>query len=166
MTNPRRRRAETGEPPAFTLTILLQHVGKLLEDQMRVGFERIGLHPAQGHVLHLLEWGEGVSQRELTVAMRIAAPTVSGILKRMEAAGLIQRRSDADDVRIARVFLTRKGRAMGQAARAAVEEVEQVLIADLSRNRQRTVHALLRQLRDNLGGAPPGPEPPVREVVS
>lgn len=157
------RRVSTG--PAFTLTVLLQHTGKLVEDHLRRGFDAIGLHPAQGQVLQLLEWGDGVSQRALTSMMKIAAPTVSGILKRMDAAGLIERRIDIDDERVTRVHLTRKGRKKSAAARAVVAQVEKDLIAGLSRSQLRSGHRILRTLRDNLGGSPPGPEPSVTSIT-
>jgi len=90
---------------------------------------------------------------------------VSGILKRMEAAGLVQRRVDAQDERIARVFLTRKGRRKAAAARAAVDRVEETLIAGLTRPQLRAGHRLLRRLRDNLGGEPPASEPTVDSII-
>lgn len=151
--------------PAFTLALLLRHAGKLLDDQLRRSFDDLGLHPAQGQVLHLLEWGDGVSQGALARQMNVAAPTVSGILTRMEAEGLVERRPGADDVRVTHVFLTRKGRRKGQAARAAVDRVEQVLIEGLSRAQLRGGHRLLRRLRDNLGGEAPGTEPGVDTIV-
>jgi DNA-binding MarR family transcriptional regulator len=161
----RRARSDDEAGPAFTLALLLQHTGKLLEDHLRRGFDALGLHPAQGHVLHLLEWGDGKSQRSLTRMMKVAAPTVSGILTRMEADGLVERRGDADDDRVTRVFLTRKGRNKGAAARAAVDRVERALVAGLSRTQLRSGHTLLRRLRDNLGGEPPGAEPTVEAIL-
>lgn len=147
------------------MTILLQHTGKLLEDHLRIGFDGIGLHPSQGQVLHLLERGDGVSQGFLTSMMNVAPPTLSGILKRMEAAGLVDRQLDADDERVTRVFLTRKGRRKGAAARGVVDEIEEVLTSELTRAQLRSGHRLLRKLRDNLGGAPPGSEPPVESIL-
>jgi DNA-binding MarR family transcriptional regulator len=162
----KRARPDDGaSAPAFTLAILLQHTGRLLEDRLRRGFDDLGLHAAQGQVLHLLEWGDGVSQRELTRMMNVAAPTVSGILTRMEVKGLVERRIDAADERVTRVFLTRKGRGKGEAARASVQRVEQALIAGLSRAQLRSAHRLLRRLRENLGGEPPGAEPTVTQIL-
>lgn len=97
--------------------------------------------------------------------MKVSAPTISGIVKRMEADGLIERWSDAADERVSRIRLSRKGRAKARAARAIVDEVEDALIAGLTRSELRKAHQLLRQLRNNLDGNPPGPEPPVDEIV-
>ena len=106
-----------------------------------------------------------MSQRILTRKMRIAAPTVSGVLNRMEAAGLIERRTDPGDQRITCVFLTRAGRARGRAARQVIDQVERQLIADLSDTQLRNAHSILRKLRNNLGGRPPGHELPVSQII-
>lgn len=167
---PTESKSGSGQPraaelSAFTLTILMQHAGKLLDDHLRLAFKRIGLHPSQGHILHLLGRREGFSQSELTAMMKVAAPTVSGILNRMDAAGLIERRADSDDERVARVYLTRRGRRKVDAVRRVVDEAEHILIDGLTRAQLRSVHTILRKLRDNLGGGPPGPEPPVTSII-
>jgi DNA-binding MarR family transcriptional regulator len=151
--------------PGFPLAILLQHTGKLLDDQVRQQLDELGVHPGQGHVLRLLAARDGVTQAELTRLMRLAAPTVSGILGRMEAAGLVVRRPDPRDERLTRVRLTPSGRAVSRAVHAAVGQVEHRLTAGLSRAQQRAAHRLLRRLRDNLGGHRPDDEPPVSRVV-
>ena len=147
------------------MAVLMQHAGKLLDDQLRVGFERIGLHPSQGRVLHLLERTGGLEQREIASMIMVSAPTVSGIIKRMDAEGLIERRSDTSDERVTRVSLTRKGRQKSKVVRTVVNEVERTLVAGLSRSQLRTAHRLLRLFRNNLGGGPPGPEPSVEAII-
>lgn len=153
------------KPETFTLAVLMQHAGKLLEDRLRAGFDGIGLHLSQGRVLHLLGRRGSFEQQELAVMMRVSAPTVSGILKRMEAEGLVKRSPDAHDDRVTCVSLTRKGHQKGRAAEAVVNEVEQTLIAGLSQSQLRSAHSLLRQLRNNLGGEPPGHEPAVQKII-
>ena len=153
------------EPKSFPLAILMYHTGKLLEDRLRTGFEGIGLHPSQGRVLHQLEREDGLEQRELASRMKVSAPTMSGILKRMEAKGLVERRSHPSDERVMCVFLTRTGRRKGKVARAVVAEVEQLLVSDLSRAQLRAAHSLLRHFRDQLGGVPPGPEPSIQSII-
>ena len=75
--------------------------------------------------------------------MKVSAPTISGIVKRMKADGLIERWSDAADERVSRIRLSRKGRAKAPAARAIVDEVEDALIAGLTRSELRKAHQLL-----------------------
>lgn len=149
----------------YPLAILLRHAGKLLEDRIRTSLDRIGLHPSQGQMLRLLCVEDGVRQRDLIDRMRISAPTGSGILTRMEHAGLIKRRTDPADERVTRIHLSAKGRQMGKRAEKAIAEVEQTITAGLSREKLREAHVLLRALRDNLGGQPPGQEPPVEEIL-
>ncbi len=156
---------QESSPESFTLTVLLQHAGKLLDDQLRAGFESFGLYPSQGRVLHVLGNRDGYEQQELASAMKVSAPTVSGILKRMEAEGLIARYPDPNDERVSRVSLTRKGRQKCRLVGRVVKEVERTLVAGFSRAQLRAAHSSLRQLRNNLGGGPPGPEPSVEAVI-
>jgi DNA-binding MarR family transcriptional regulator len=140
------------------LAVLLQHVGKLLDDRMRKAFESIGLHAAQAHVLRVLASREGVNQRDLADQMMIAPPTMSGILSRMAKAGFVERRDDPEDERAVRVYLTRSGRNMCGKAKTAIATVEAELIEGFSATQLRSMHLLLRELRGNLGGYPPDPE--------
>ncbi len=140
------------------LAVLLQHVGKLLDDRMRKAFKRIGLHSAQAHVLHVLASREGVNQRDLADQMMIAPPTMSGILSRMVKAEFVERRDDPEDERAVCVYLTRTGRSMCGKAEIAIATVEAELIEGFSATQLRSTHHLLRELRGNLGGYPPVPE--------
>ena len=150
---------------AFTLAVLMQHAGKLLDDGLRIGFERFGLHPSQGRVLHLLERKGRVEQRALAETMNVSAPTMSGILKRMEAEELIERGPDPDDEPLTRVSMTSLGRRKCKVVREVVHEVEDRLVAGLNKEQLRSAHSLLRLLRANLGGEAPGPEPSVEEII-
>lgn len=149
----------------FPLAVLMRHVGKLLDDRLRERLGELNFPPAQGRLLRLLDRHDGLSQAALMGMMRVSAPTVSGVIDRLVAAGLVSRRADADDQRLVRVYLTDRGRGRARAARQAFEQVERDLTAGLSASRLRSAHALLRTLRTNLGGAAPGQEPPVSRIV-
>ncbi|RMF88660.1 MAG: MarR family transcriptional regulator [Planctomycetota bacterium] len=149
---------KTDGPPPRPLCILLQHVGKLLDDRMREALRPLAIHPSQAHVLRVLAVCEGVQQHELARRMMITPPTMSGILDRLAKAGLIRREPDPADERAVRVFLLPAGKRMRKKVEQVVNEVESQLIAGLSDDRIQEAHRLLRILRNNLGGHPPGPE--------
>ncbi len=65
---------------------------------------------AQAGVLFVLGRPEGVLAGEVARSLGIGPPAATGLLDRMEKAGLVERRADADDGRAARLFLTEKGR--------------------------------------------------------
>jgi DNA-binding MarR family transcriptional regulator len=68
--------------------------------------------PEQWMVLIRLWEKDAVSQSELSDATLRDAPTMSRILRGMEARGIVQRRRSAEDARVQIVQLTRRGRAL------------------------------------------------------
>jgi DNA-binding MarR family transcriptional regulator len=82
-------------------------------------------------ILSALEVNDGVSQRLLSDACRIDAPTITRVLDRLEAQGFVKRQRDAADRRVVRVNLTGKGRLqhlhLARAAQALENELAGVL---------------------------------------
>ena len=75
-------------------------------------FAEIGVHPSQAGCLHALAHHDGLSQSDLADVLHVSRPTVTSLLQRLEASGLIERRTDEIDSRVTRVYLTDAGRAM------------------------------------------------------
>src|SRR5579862_7063018 len=78
--------------------------------------EPMGLtHPQ--YLVMLALWGRSpLAVKELIEMLQLDGPTLSPMLKRLEAAGLVTRTRDPDDERQLRVDLTEKGRALRQQA--------------------------------------------------
>lgn len=74
--------------------------------------EAVGLTYPQYLVLLLLWEQDGASVQELGEALQLDSGTLSPLLKRMEAAGLIRRSRTADDERRVSVELTDDGAAL------------------------------------------------------
>jgi DNA-binding MarR family transcriptional regulator len=66
--------------------------------------------PAQAGLLFVLGRQDGVSMGEAGAALDLGPGGISGLVDRMVAANLVERRTDPDDARAWRVFLTAKGR--------------------------------------------------------
>lgn len=81
-----------------------------------------GVTPAQIGLLFVLDKEDGVLIGEAGAALDLGPAGISGLVDRMVAARLIERRADAADGRAWRIHLTAKGRAMR--ARAKVETAE------------------------------------------
>jgi len=63
---------------------------------------------AQWAVLVQLQRHEGVSQSELALALDLAPISLARLIDKLTAAGLVERRDDASDRRIHRLYLTPK----------------------------------------------------------
>ncbi len=85
----------------------------------------IGLSVPQCDVLTTLTEAEGISQQELAKRLYVTKGNISGLLDRLENAGLVERRSTAADRRQYAIYLTAPGREAAQKAIA----VQHALIA-------------------------------------
>jgi DNA-binding MarR family transcriptional regulator len=63
----------------------------------------------QGRLLAILLENDGITQRDLQDMVSVRSGSLSEVLGKLEAAGLIERRPSAEDRRMARVFLTEPG---------------------------------------------------------
>ena len=70
---------------------------------------RVDLSPAQWHVLHLIEPDEPLPMGRLAETLSCDASNVTGLVDRLEARGLVQRRPSVDDRRVKVLQLTREG---------------------------------------------------------
>ena len=77
------------------------HVGELLAEH--------GLHVGQEMVLVELWHDNGLRGGDLAERLGVEHPTITKMLRRLEACGLVERRADPEDARSLRVYLTESG---------------------------------------------------------
>ena len=91
-----------------------------LETRMRTavseGLRQIGLSAPQCDVLTTLTEKEGVNQQELAGRLYVTKGNISGLLDRLEGAGLVERRSTVADRRQYEIYLTSAGRKAAERA--------------------------------------------------
>ena len=83
-------------------------------------------------ILSALERSDGLSQKGLSEACGIDAPTITRVLDRLETQGFVRRRRDAEDRRVVRVSLTGNGRLQHLHLARAAQSLEHELGAALS----------------------------------
>jgi Transcriptional regulators len=72
--------------------------------------QETGLTPGQPKILDYLSTHDGSTQKNIAYACQIDPATVTGILRRMEEKGLIERKFKDGNRRSVHVFLTETGR--------------------------------------------------------
>ncbi len=133
-----------------TMDILLANICHLHYIRAHQLLEAIGLYRGQPPVLRAL-WGqEGLSQTALAARLRISPATITKMLQRMEKAGFIQRKPDAEDQRITRVFLTEAGRAIQTEVETVWETMEAETYAGFALEERGLLRRFLLQMRENL----------------
>ena len=132
---------------------LIGSCGHLAKQYMVICLRRHGYNvtPPQTQALQLLSCaGRELSQRELEQAMGLKAPTVNGIVIRLEEKGLITRRPSPADGRCRLLRLTEEGEQMVESFHSAVEEMGQILLSGLTGEEQAQFRALLLRIIANL----------------
>jgi DNA-binding MarR family transcriptional regulator len=113
-------------------------------------FSKLGIHTGQEMILMQLWIEEGVSQSQLAACMNVEPPTATKMLQRMERSGLIERRADSEDARVARVYLTERGRELEQPVLDVWRQLEAETVAEMSQIEQVLLRRLLMQVYENL----------------
>ncbi len=110
--------------------------------------DAIGLTYPQYLVMLVLWEQDGPTVSELGDRLSLDSGTLTPLLKRMEAAGLVQRQRDAQDERRVRIALT----SAGQALRAQAESIPACILAHshLPLSEVQALTHQLQTLRDSL----------------
>lgn len=130
--------------------LLIHEISKLFHDKMRNHSEHLGLQTGYRQILHFLAHEDGVTQIDIARDSHLAAPTISVTLKKMEKEDLIRRRTDKNDTRCSRVFITEKGREIEKKHFEKIIECERILSQGLSAEEKETLCHLLVKVRDNM----------------
>jgi DNA-binding MarR family transcriptional regulator len=111
---------------------------------------RHGLPLPHFEVLLCLNHREGISQQDLAERLLLTKGNICVMVQKMEAAGLIERRSDPDDQRFHRIYLTPTGR--GMLGAILPEQVAQTsrTLGRLTPAEQETLHELLCRIDDTF----------------
>lgn len=77
----------------------------------------MGLSPAAASVLSVIVFGRPLTLGELAAAEQIRPPSLTPIVRELEAQGLVKRQRDAKDRRVVQIQATAKGRRILQQGR-------------------------------------------------
>ncbi|QRN98702.1 MarR family transcriptional regulator [Archangium violaceum] len=111
----------------------------------------LGLTGPQRLVLRLVGRFPGITAGRLAQILHVHPSTLTGVLKRMEKRGLLERKSDPLDGRKALFALTESGRALDVPATGTVEAAVQRALARLPRARLAAAQEVLATLAEELG---------------
>ncbi len=111
----------------------------------------LGLHVGQEMVLLELWKADGLKGSELAERLGVEPPTVTRMTRRMESCGFVERRPDPSDARSFRVYLTEKGRALGEPGARIWQEAEEKTLRGISPEETLVLRRLLVRIRENLG---------------
>jgi len=145
--------------PAFSpereIGFALHDVSRMLRTFADQRARDLNISRAQWSVLVKLQRCEGVNQSELADQLDLAPITLARLIDKLTAAGLVERRDDAQDRRANRLFLTEKagptlerlGRLGEDLMGRALAGLEPEAVASLRKGLERIRHNLKTELQ-------------------
>ncbi|MCB1184336.1 winged helix-turn-helix transcriptional regulator [bacterium] len=131
-------------------------VSRQLADHLRARSEAVGAPPTESHLVSYLGSYAPVTIGRLVAVFGHNKSTLTGMLDRLEQAGLAARTPNPDDRRSFLVDLTDAGRAVAARIRGQLEEVEAALDTALGPD-DRAAFARIMAAIARVAGAPAGP---------
>lgn len=108
--------------------------------------EAHGLTPVQYGVLRTVRQCPDVDQRTLARSMGLDTSTTAGVVDRLEARGLLERRITPDDRRVRLLAITRHGRALLDEATPAAMAAQDRILEPLSAAERKAFMRMLKRL--------------------
>ncbi|PIT77453.1 MarR family winged helix-turn-helix transcriptional regulator [Limnohabitans sp. B9-3] len=111
---------------------LFRRLHQLAVMRFTAELDETGLTPVQWAALMTTSQRPGLDQSTLSREIYIDTSTIAGVLDRLEARGLIQRRHSPDDRRVRQLYLTDEGAVLLKTASASVVGIQKWLLLPLS----------------------------------
>ncbi len=130
---------------------LLWNVDHGLKSMSRVLESSLGLTGPQRLVVRIVGRFPGTTSGRLAQILHVHPSTLTGIMKRLEERGLIERKPDPDDARKALLFLTQAGRGLDVPAAGTIEDAVQRVLSRMPKARLAAAQDVLTALAEELG---------------
>jgi len=135
------------------MTDILRAIGDIsraLDAISNVEFKTLGLTKGQYVYLARIVEHPGIIQSRLAEMIRVDRTTVAHAVKKLEQAGLIERRADQDNKKNKALFPTDTGLAAYPRVAAENRYSEAMALTGLSQTEQESLQTLLDQVRTNV----------------
>ena len=149
-----------GQSLSYWLFYAQRCVAYAFAEVMRAHCEERGkpyvITPPQWGALSLLLAQDGLTIGTMSHIRGVDAPTGTGIIKRLEQNGLVERRHDREDRRVVKVYLTDEGRDIVNTLSSPVEQFDQSVKRGFSEGEYDRLLAQLQQIIANVSEIGPG----------
>ena len=140
--------------------VVISDVARLLRTEFDRRVRRLGITRAQWLVLTRLHRHPGASLSELAERMEVEKATAGRMIDRLVANGWVARRTQRDDRRVKRVYLTPEAERVHKRIWRVAESTVEDALAGLSAQESKQLMALLQRVKKTMVSAvdavPPG----------
>lgn len=118
--------------------------------QSRVAIGPSGLHPGQPPLLHYILSHPGCTQKEAADELDVTPASAAASLKRLEKAGLVERKADEKDARRNCLFVTNAGKEKLQEQRQIFDTLDEKMFRGLTEDEILFFQHICEKMFDNL----------------
>jgi DNA-binding MarR family transcriptional regulator len=133
-----------------SVSFRLSQAARILRLRAGAHLGELGLHAGQELVLQTLAEADGQTMSALSRALGVQPPTITKMVTRLAAKGLVRRQASKVDGRSARVFLTDQGFKSANRIDAAMGQLEKEALSGLSAKDHNQLRKLLHQVEGGL----------------
>jgi MarR family transcriptional regulator for hemolysin len=144
---------ETDPTREENLPILINDVGLLYRRFFNRQVKEMGLTAAQWEVLSYIYRRQGLTQTELADLLATGKSPLGKKLDALEAKGMVERKSDDNDRRVKRIYMTHKLDSMEDGLREVVDNMVALAAEGLSNPDLDQIRTWLRVMISNLSTA-------------
>lgn len=117
--------------------------------------DRLGISASQLGVIYAVSESPGMLQRELAIKLTLGESAVTGLVGRMESAGLVERRPSPDDGRVSCLYPTERAAGLRREAKPLLAEFNAALSEGFTAEELDTVARFLSATMETFAD-PPG----------
>lgn len=110
----------------------------------------VDLKPGQAGCLFILSKEGRLPQKAIANKLGVKPPSITALLKKLEARGLIVRNQDEDDQRVSWISLSEEGECYIQKIKDAMKEMDSAMFRDVLPEERLFFRRILLQIRENL----------------
>ncbi len=130
----------------------IKQTGTRLFDHMLAQADIDAFNGAQGRILYVLWQQDGISISSLSAKTSLANTTLTSMLDRMEASGLVERRPSPADRRACLIALTDRARALKKDYDRISQQMNSLYYQGFTEEEVRQFEGYLQRVLNNLEG--------------
>jgi DNA-binding MarR family transcriptional regulator len=136
--------------------VVISDVARLLRTEFDRRVRRLGITRAQWLVLTRLHRRPGASHSELAEMMEVEKATAGRMIDRLVANGWVERRTQANDRRVKRVYLTKVAERVHKRIWRVAEDTVDAALVELAGAERKQLMTLLQRIKTTLVSADEG----------
>ncbi|HWA49073.1 MAG TPA: MarR family transcriptional regulator [Dongiaceae bacterium] len=148
------------KPCKETIGFLLHDAARLLKRDFERRARSLGLTRAQWQTLFHLARNEGCNQAALADVLDVEPITLTRVIDRLEASGLVERRVDPNDRRARLLFLGPDAAPLLEQLRTLGAETREVALAGINDEERERLTELIGRIRANFANREPNEPAP------